>query len=163
MSSDGVTARAPKLSIDTILESWCNMKAYDAHREKPATGERKSSQFGRVAIRSYPSYTQSSYTVYVDGSSACRRKSIDCRQGPSSCERRYFWAIEVHYRSVQCVNGNDKLGVVVVVAVGNAWQTVVDIYNKMLVSSVCSPSGVEQGSSRAPIGPVTPDDRLADC
>ena len=46
MSSDGATARAPKLSIDTILESWCNMKAYDAHREKAATGERKSSQFG---------------------------------------------------------------------------------------------------------------------
>ena len=45
MSSDAVTARAPKLSIVTILESWCNMKAYDAHREKPATGERKSSQF----------------------------------------------------------------------------------------------------------------------
>ena len=61
MSSDGATARAraPKLSIETILESWCNMKAYDAHREKAATGERKSSQFGRVAIRSFPSYVRS--------------------------------------------------------------------------------------------------------
>ncbi len=54
MPPDGTTARAPEKVNHSILASWCNMRAYEAHCEKPATGERKQSEFGRVGIKGHP-------------------------------------------------------------------------------------------------------------